>query len=86
MSISLELVNLNQLFTSSPIEPVILNDMSSVTVEDREKIDELTTSSYHQTDVFSNRPSCSCDNHLLYYHSCNWTCFQTDPVAAVVIQ
>lgn len=62
MSISLELVNLNQLFTSSPIEPVILNDMSSVTVEDREKIDELTTSSYHQTDVFSNRPSCSCGN------------------------
>lgn len=60
MGINYHLTNFNRLVAQSPVQPIILNDMSGVTEQDRERIDMLTTSVYHQTDVFSNEPMCDC--------------------------
>ena len=60
MGISLQLENMTRLFDESPITPIFLNDLSSVTEEDRENIAKLTTTRYVKTDVFSNQPSCDC--------------------------
>ena len=60
MGISLELENFTKLFDESPVEPIILNTLSSITEEDRENIANLTTKRYEKTDVFSNQPSCDC--------------------------
>lgn len=60
MGISLELVNFTKLLEQSTVEPIILNDLASITSEDRERIAKLTTTVYEQTDVFANQPSCEC--------------------------
>lgn len=62
MGVCLELVNFNRLIAEAPGVPIILNDLESVTEEDRARISTLTTTVYQQTDVFSNQPSCECGN------------------------
>lgn len=60
MGILLELENFTKLIAKATVEPIILNDLSNVTTEDRARIEKLTTTIYSQTDVFSNQPSCEC--------------------------
>ena len=58
LGIILKLENFTKLLKELPVEATILNDMPSITVEDRAKINNLTTTIYNETDVFSNQPSC----------------------------
>lgn len=60
MGVILKLENFTKQLLDSPIEPIILNDMPSITVEDRARINNVTTTVYNETDVFSNQPSCDC--------------------------
>ena len=60
MGVILKLENFTKLLKELPVEAVILNDMPSITVEDRAKINNITTTIYNETDVFSNQPSCDC--------------------------
>lgn len=68
MGISLRLENFTNLIAESQSDPIILNDLSRVTEEDRERIDNLTTTVYTQTDVFSNQPSCECGKTMGGYN------------------
>lgn len=43
-----------------PGQLVVLNDLEGVTKVDRLHIEQLTTSVFNQTDVFSNEPHCEC--------------------------
>ena len=60
MGIILKLENFTKLLAELPVEAIILNDMPSITAKDREKINNLVTTVYNETDVFSNEPSCNC--------------------------
>lgn len=60
MGIHYELTNFAKRVTELPQQPIVLNDLSSVTEKDRQTIDQLTTSVFNQTDVFSNEPACEC--------------------------
>lgn len=60
MSIHLRLTNFNKLVHQVQGQPVVLNDLQSVTKEDRLRIESLTTSVFRQTDVYSNEPQCEC--------------------------
>jgi len=60
MGLHFKLTNFTRLVAELPTQPIVLNDLSSVTEQDRQKIDQLTTSVFNQTDVFSNEPSCEC--------------------------
>ena len=54
-----ELVNFNTLFSQLTSPPVIINDLSTATMEDREKIRNMITSRY-SSDMMSILPSCQC--------------------------
>ena len=60
MGVHLKLVNFDKLIAESKVEPIILNELSSVTEADKERIDRLTTTVYDNVDVFSNEPACEC--------------------------
>jgi hypothetical protein len=60
LGIHLKLVNFNALFNNTSTEPIIVNDLSSSTEEDRNHINRLISTKYEDTDLFSNEPSCEC--------------------------
>jgi hypothetical protein len=60
MGIHFRLTNFNELAALVPGNLVVLNDLESITKEDRKRIEQLTTSVFNQTDVFSNEPHCEC--------------------------
>lgn len=60
MGINFKLANFDQLVGTQQQEPIILNDLMTVTQADREFIDRQTHTVYKQTDVFSNEPRCEC--------------------------
>lgn len=60
MSVYFKLTNFSELAALVPGQLQVLNDMESITKEDRQKIEALTTSVFTQTDVFSNEPHCEC--------------------------
>lgn len=60
MGIILELVDFDEMFAKSKVSPIIINDQSIVTEQDRKKISRATRTTYEFTDVFSNLPTCEC--------------------------
>lgn len=60
MGIHSRLTNFNELAANVPGELIVLNDLEGVTSDDRKRIEQLTTSVFNQTDVFSNEPHCEC--------------------------
>ncbi len=60
MGINLKLVNFNKLFNNNGNVPIIINDLSSSTEEDKVKLNHLISTTYKDTDLFSNEPSCEC--------------------------
>lgn len=60
MGLYFRLTNFNELREQVPGELKVLNDMESITEEDRKRIEQVTTSVFSQTDVFSNEPHCEC--------------------------
>jgi hypothetical protein len=61
MGLHLQLVNYNELVSQVPGQLMVLNDLEGVTKQDRERIEQLTTSVFNQTDIFSNEPHCECE-------------------------
>lgn len=59
MPIIQQLVSFTDLFNKLTSTPIIINDLSSVNVEDKEKIKNLITSRY-SSDMISILPSCDC--------------------------
>lgn len=59
MGVYLELVNHDDLFRKSTKEPVIINDLSGATEEDKSYIDNLISMRFN-SDLLSNEPSCEC--------------------------
>lgn len=59
MPLSLKLLSLDQMFHSSKVEPIILNDLHSKTEEDREYFNNLVKETY-TSDVVSVLPRCAC--------------------------
>jgi hypothetical protein len=60
MGLHFRLTNFNELVGQAPSQLIVLNDLEGITQQDREKIEQLTTSVFNQTDVFSNEPHCEC--------------------------
>jgi hypothetical protein len=60
IGIRLQLVNFQHVFDRSPTQPIIINDVSSATEEDKARLDRLISTKYENTDIFSNEPSCEC--------------------------
>ena len=60
MGMHLELVNFNAMFNSCIVPPVILNDISVATEDDKANLNKLITTKYDDTDLLSNEPSCEC--------------------------
>lgn len=60
MGLHFRLTNFSELAAQVPGELVVLNDLEGVTEHDRKHIEQLTTSVFNQTDVFSNEPHCEC--------------------------
>ncbi len=60
MGIYLNLVNFNKLIATSETQPIIINDLQTVTEDDKRLLDSLISSRYENTDLFSNEPSCEC--------------------------
>lgn len=65
MGILLELVNFDRMLAESSIQPIIVNDLSTATEEEKEFHDRIISTKYVETDLFSNEPSCECG----YYRS-----------------
>jgi hypothetical protein len=63
MGISVRQLSQEAAFKKLKGTPIFLNDLPIMTEEDREKADTLTSTTFDQTDVFSNTPSCEC-GHL----------------------
>jgi hypothetical protein len=53
-------VNFDAKIAESKHEPIILNELNSITEQDKEHIARLTTTVYDNVDVFSNEASCEC--------------------------
>lgn len=60
MGISLELENFTKLVEMVPFDPIFLNDLSTVTQAEQEYVDRITMTTYTKTDVFTNQPTCEC--------------------------
>jgi hypothetical protein len=60
MGVRQTLMDFNTAF-ASVANPVILNDLKVMTGDQRAKNEDLTTTIYAQTDVFSNEPKCDCE-------------------------
>lgn len=60
MGIFIELENFSQAFLKASIEPIIINDLSCASEDDRLYIDQLISVKYDKTDLFSNEPRCEC--------------------------
>ncbi len=60
MGLYFDLANFTNLVMQMPTAPIVLNDLSGVTEQERDRITALTTSVFKQTDVFSNEPTCDC--------------------------
>lgn len=60
MGIHFSLVDFDELLALSRTPPIILNDMSVVTEEDRAALDRKTRTTYDNQDVINNIPSCEC--------------------------
>lgn len=60
MGVSAKLVNFDELIRQSTNQPIIINDLASVTKDDRAVMDRLISTTYQTTDYFSNEPSCGC--------------------------
>lgn len=60
MGVFLELVNFNKLIGQTETQPIIVNDLSSATEDDKLFLDRLISVKYEQTDLFSNEPMCEC--------------------------
>lgn len=60
MGVKQILLDFEQAFANAT-NPVILNDLKVMTAEQRARNEELTTTKYSQTDVFSNEPKCDCE-------------------------
>lgn len=60
MGVALNVVNFTRLFDTSTIKPIIINDQSTATEPEREKINLLISTKYEDTDLFSNEPTCDC--------------------------
>lgn len=59
MGVYLEHVNHDQVFADSPISPVIINDVPTVTEEQKEFLNKLIYQRF-ETDLLSNEPTCEC--------------------------
>lgn len=62
MGVHLKLVDYTEVFNSLSFTPKILNDIVTITNEQKQAFNKLTTTTYVNTDVFSNEPSCECGN------------------------
>ena len=60
MGIYLKLVNYSALINELKTEPIILNDLNSITEEDRTYIENITVNKFIKKDVFSVEPTCAC--------------------------
>lgn len=60
MGIHLSLVNFTRLLAESETQPIIINDLSSDTEENKRYLDSLISVKYEKTDLFSNEPTCEC--------------------------
>lgn len=60
MGIHFTLSNFSKIVSELQQPPIVLNDLSSITEQERQHISQITTSVYNQTDVFSNEPACEC--------------------------
>lgn len=71
MGVYLELENHTEMFMRAECEPIILNDMASSSVAEREKRDQQIMVKYEKTDLFSNEPHCPCgETHGGYKLKC----------------
>lgn len=52
--------NFDDLFNGLINPPIILNDLSTSTEDDKDNINKLITTKYVDTDLLSNEPSCEC--------------------------
>lgn len=59
MGVYLEHVDHDELFAKSPISPIIINDIPTVTEEQKEYLNGLIYKRF-ETDLLSNEPSCEC--------------------------
>ena len=77
MGIHLRLVNFTKLLSSSETQPIIINDISTATEENKQFLDSLISVKYDKTDLFSNEPTCECGRTRGGYklnvvcHNCN---------------
>jgi hypothetical protein len=60
MGVSIRLTNFNKLFDESTTTPIIVNDLSQATKEEKARINRLISTTYVKTDLFSNEPTCDC--------------------------
>ncbi len=60
MGLHLKLANFDSIFSQCSVEPIIINDLSSSTEEDKKHINRLISTTYEDTDLFSNEPTCEC--------------------------
>jgi hypothetical protein len=60
LGIFLRLVNFTKLLAECEVQPIIVNDLSNATEDNRRFIDGLVSVRYDNTDLFSNEPMCEC--------------------------
>lgn len=59
MGVHLALENFQRVMALAPVEPVIINDLATVTEEERKTADRLISTRY-ESDLLSNEPACEC--------------------------
>ena len=59
MGVFNSIVDFDQLFHNSTQQPIIVNDISTATEEERKYLDWLIAQRF-ETDLLSNEPSCDC--------------------------
>ena len=73
MGISQELINFNEMFYQLKEEPIIVNDLSNSTEEERKYVEDLITTRY-SSDMLSVLPSCQCGQTKGEYERGNVVC------------
>jgi hypothetical protein len=54
------LENYTTLFNNNERVPLVVNDLPSITEDDKKRINQIISTEYKDTDLFSNEPSCEC--------------------------